>query len=75
MGEYPIKECPKCGGTIFYVKQHISGNGIYYDSLEGEEVDNSSLHDSLIYKTTSKYAYCADCKKRLFKITKDMSLY
>lgn len=75
MGKYPIEKCPKCGGVDFYVKQRISGTANYYDTLDGSKTDNSSLHDNLSYKTTSKYATCVDCKKKLFKITDDMDLY
>lgn len=75
MGKYPIEKCPKCGGLDFFVKQRISGYGNYYDTLDGSDSDNSELHDGLKYKTISKFAICADCKKRLFKITEDMDLY
>lgn len=74
MEEYPVKKCKNCGGVDFYVRQRISGYGTYYDTLDGSEADNSDLHNNLSYKTISKYAYCADCKKRMFRITGDMSL-
>ncbi len=33
------------------------------------------MHDSLDYKRIGKYAYCADCGKKLFEITKEMGFY
>lgn len=74
MSKYGMDKCPHCGGTIFRVRQHISGYGEFYGSLDGEEVDNSSLHDFLQYRTINKYAYCADCGKRMFKIEPWMEL-
>lgn len=74
MNKYGIEECPHCGGKDFFVKQFISGYGNLYGSLDEQEPDNSELHSGLQYKTTTKYAYCADCKKRMFKITKEMDL-
>lgn len=74
MGKYPIEKCPKCGGLDFYVKQRISGSSLYYETLDGTDTDNSSLHDGLMYTTISKYARCADCDTKLFKLTSDMDL-
>lgn len=56
------------------IKQRISGIGECYGSLIEEDIDNSSLHDGLKYTTISKYAICADCGKRLFKIMPEMRL-
>ena len=72
--KYPIEQCPKCGGIDFYVKQKIRGSAERYETLDGTTADNSSLHDFLSYKTTSKYARCVDCNTKLFKITDDMPL-
>ena len=63
-----IIRCPHCGGTTYYVKQHMSGIGIFYNDTTGEEMDNSELHTGLRYTTIGKYAYCADCDKRFAKI-------
>ena len=71
---YGIDKCPNCGGGSFYVSQYISGYGYFYGNLDGTEADNSELHAGLEYRTTWKYARCADCDKKLFKITPDMNL-
>lgn len=64
-----MRKCLHCGSTVFYVKQHISGSGYYYQDTAGEEADNTNLHSSLTYKTIGKYAYCADCNKRFARIS------
>lgn len=69
MGKYPIRKCPKCGSVVFSVKQRVSGYTVFFDTLDGSEADNSDLHESLTYRTITKYTYCADCGARLFKIT------
>lgn len=68
---FPIKKCPKYGGTTMKVTQRIYGDGTYYIDLETQEVDCSSIHDSLSYKNTKKYGYCADCGARLFELSAD----
>ena len=46
----------------------MSGYGSYYVDLETGEIEGTELHSNLRYKNTSKYAICADCGKRLFKV-------
>lgn len=65
---FPIKECPKCGGNMIKIRQRISGFGSYYVDLRSGEVEATELHDYLNYKNTSKYAACADCGKKLFMV-------
>ncbi len=73
MNKFPIKECPHCGNDEFYVKQKVSGTIEYNYKLDGSrEAYNGDYVDSLSYTTISKYAYCNNCEKRLFKITDDM---
>lgn len=71
---FPIKKCPKCGETFFAVKQYIHGYGEYYVNLENCEIESTELHNSLVYKNTSKYAICVGCGKRLFKIDDDLNV-
>lgn len=59
-------ECPICSHNEFYVKTHFTGNGNFYYSYDGSDVDNSELHDGINYHS-GKYAYCGKCDKRLFK--------
>lgn len=65
---FPIKKCPKCDGGTIEIRQYISGYGSYYVNLETGEIEGTELHSNLRYKNTSKYAICADCGKRLFKV-------
>lgn len=66
--DFPVKECPYCGGGTILIRQRISGYGAYYVDLKSGEIESSSLHDYLDYKNTGKYAICADCGKKLFKV-------
>ena len=74
MSKFPITECPKCGSKYFSVKQYISGYGSYIVNLEDGEVDCDGLYGGLKYKNASKYAVCAKCGKRLFKIDSDLNV-
>ncbi|MCM1264489.1 MAG: hypothetical protein NC313_17390 [Butyrivibrio sp.] len=71
---FPIKKCPKCGGTVFTVGQRISGYGEYYVDMETGEVESTELHQGLTYKNVRKYAICTDCGKRLFKIDDNLNV-
>lgn len=71
---FPIDKCPKCGNTSFTVKQRISGIGEYYVDLESGDVDGTELHSGLRYTNINKYAICADCGKRLFKIDNNLNV-
>ena len=75
MKKYPIEECPYCGNDEFYVKQKVSGNIEYNYKLDGSiDAYNGDYIDYLNYKTTSKYTYCNNCRKKLFEITIDMEI-
>ncbi|WP_259556533.1 hypothetical protein [Clostridium botulinum] len=36
--------------------------------FDGKEADNGHMHGNAEYKNTSKYAWCQECGKRLFKL-------
>ena len=65
---FPLTECPKCGGKTIAIRQYIHGIGEYYVDLETGEIEATNLHASLQYRNTHKYAICADCGARLFKV-------
>lgn len=71
---FPVKSCPHCGGGTICIRQRIRGFGTYCVDLESGEVESSSLHDYLDYKNTGKYAICADCGKRLFKVDDNLNV-
>ncbi|ADL03358.1 hypothetical protein [Lacrimispora saccharolytica] len=71
---FPINQCPHCGGGTIKIRQHIHGYGEYLVDLENGEIESSSLHDYLYYKNTGKYALCADCGKRLFKVDDELNV-
>jgi RNase P subunit RPR2 len=63
----PITQCPHCGSEEgYYTKTQVSGTARYYCHYDGSEAHNEEMYDSLVYKE-SKYAYCSECHKRLFK--------
>lgn len=72
--KFPITKCPKCGGTMFRVKQRISGYGEYYVDMQTGEVESTELHSGLQYTNVGKWAVCVDCGKRLFKIDDSLNV-
>lgn len=65
---FPYTKCPYCGGGTITIRQRIFGQSEYYIDLETGEIDSTEMHSGLTYKNKTKYAYCADCCKRLFKL-------
>lgn len=64
----PISECPHCGSDEgYYIKERFSGTREYHFNYNGQERDNSHFYDTA-KGTSSKYTYCIDCHKRLFKV-------
>ena len=71
---FPVSECPNCGGKMITIKQKISGTGEYYVDLETGEIESSELHSGLLYRNIGKYATCTDCGKKLFKVDDDLNV-
>lgn len=65
---YPYKHCPHCGNDEFCIKERMWGVGLLNFRFDGEEADNTGMHDGLMYKPTGKYCYCNRCGKRLFQV-------
>lgn len=63
-----IKSCPYCGGEEYYIKQSFKGTCNYNVRFDGEETENGDMHSDATYTNTSKYAWCNECNKRLFKL-------
>lgn len=64
-GDKQVKECPHCGGGVFYVAIFFSGKSVYHRNIvDGTEACNSELHDGCVYKE-QKTAYCSDCYERI----------
>lgn len=72
--DFPINKCPYCEGGMIEIRQYIHGYGTYYVDLETGEVEGTNLHDYLNYRNTSKYARCADCGKKLFKVDDNLNV-
>ena len=58
-----FKRC-QCGSETFYMRQNVTGMCDFYINCNGEEADNSGLHDNLLYKDARKYYRCANCDRR-----------
>ncbi len=65
-----IKECPYCGNDEFYYKQHMVGDGLMFCRYDGKETENGDMHEGLRYTPKGKFAYCTECKKRVFRFRK-----
>ena len=71
--KFPISECPHCGSDEIYVKATYSGNCDYHMKLDGSlEAYNGEMYDYATMKIRSKYAFCSDCDRKLFKLSYDM---
>ncbi|WP_162944228.1 hypothetical protein [Paenibacillus aceti] len=64
-----MKECPHCGGGSYYQKYQVSGPSRAYSNFDGTEAENGEMYEGLTYRG-GKYAYCAGCHKRLFRVSK-----
>lgn len=65
-----IKECPYCGNDEYYIHQRISGRTEFKARYDGKEADNGDIYDGLDYKDIGKFAYCTECRKRVFRFRK-----
>lgn len=63
-----IKQCPYCGGETYYIKQSYKGTCDYNLRFDGKDAENGSMWENANFKNISKYAWCSECNKRLFKI-------
>lgn len=65
----PIDRCPHCRSKDgYYTKEYASGSVKMNFNYDGSEAENGELHDNLTY-SGGVYAYCSNCRKRLFKMT------
>lgn len=64
-----LKKCPYCGFGTYYTKAIVKGEVWHRYNFDGSEADNVSLYDGLDHKFKSKYAFCDECHKKLFKIS------
>lgn len=63
-----INKCPHCGCDTYYIKQSITGTIKYRLRYDGKDADNTEMYENISYTNISKYAWCNDCDKRLFKL-------
>lgn len=60
--------CPYCGNEEFYVKQKTNGPANYYYRFDVEQDNNGGANDSILFELVSSFAYCANCRMKLFKL-------
>ncbi|RXZ84607.1 hypothetical protein EBB07_00905 [Paenibacillaceae bacterium] len=67
-----MKECSHCKSDEgYYEKYTASGETVFYHNFDGSEADNGEMHEGLTYKLRSKFAFCRNCEKKLFRLDKD----
>ena len=64
----PMKECPFCGCDEFYIKEYAKGYIHYRFRFDGEQAYNGDMYGGLDIRSASKFAYCSDCNRKLFRI-------
>jgi hypothetical protein len=64
-----MTECPYCKCQEYYTKSKITGIVNCYERFDGKEADNGEMYQGTSTKLASKYAYCTNCGKKLFKVT------
>ena len=72
--KFPLNKCPYCGGRTFKNKTKNKRNRGILRRPENPESEATELHSGLQYKNTGKYAICADCGKRLFKVDDNLNV-
>ncbi|MFQ7583792.1 MAG: hypothetical protein ACLRMW_06390 [[Clostridium] symbiosum] len=66
----PFEKCPYCGSEEFYINQYVSGYVEYHYRFDGDNGENGELHEPLKYADKGKFAYCAECRKKIFRYRK-----
>ncbi|WP_026884287.1 hypothetical protein [Clostridium akagii] len=67
-----IKCCPYCGSEEYYIKQSYTGTCNYNIRFDGKVAENGEMWEEAQFKNTSKYAWCNECDKKLFKIDEQL---
>lgn len=67
--------CPYCGNEEFYVKQKTNGPANYYYRFDVEQDNNGGVNDSILFELVSSFAYCANCRMKLFKLKEQKEAY
>lgn len=63
-----MKKCPYCKSVNgYFTKDYGYGRVTSTYGFNGEEADNTEMHNALQYKA-GKVAYCVNCEKKLFNM-------
>jgi aromatic ring hydroxylase len=63
-----IQECPYCGSEEYYTKERYKGECETNHRFDGRITENGAMYDCAEHSYKSKYAWCRNCDRRLFKI-------
>lgn len=62
-----ISSCPHCGGTGgVFLSVKVSGDSMEFYDFQGQ-ISEGLMSDEITYKF-SKYCFCTDCGKRLYRV-------
>lgn len=64
----PYEKCPYCGNEEYMTYHHCSGDLVCYSRFDHKTTDNTEMYEGLDYTYRRKFAYCAECKKKIFRI-------
>ena len=66
----PFTTCPFCGCDKFYTKERVVNPIMYIQRFDGRDCDeeNEEMYDNIGTEPASKFAFCLDCGKRVFRI-------
>jgi len=60
-----IEKCNHRGCDEMIMKVRVIGHAYFARKINGEEADNTELHDYIEHKDIWKYPRCAECGKRV----------
>ena len=63
-----VEKCPHCGSDTYYIKETATCKIVHYSKFDGSEADNSEMYDGMTHKLRSKFAFCKNCDRKLFRI-------
>lgn len=65
---HELKECPYCGHKEYFIKESFKGNNEVYMTFKGEVVESVNTYENANHKRISKFAFCANCEKRIARL-------
>jgi len=60
-----VEQCKTCGCKEYIMKQKVSGFVYFRSRFDGDDADNTELHDDITYSNVWKFPRCENCGKRI----------